>query len=139
MLVIIPCGSKKRNVRSKAKDLYIGTYFKACLDFAQSLYPDTNIRILSGKYGIVPLDKEIDPYEMRLGEKGSITLPEIMQQVREQNLLTASPVVIVAGSQYAQMAKKIWPHATSVLENAGGMGKQIQRLKQLTKKAVSNV
>lgn len=133
MLVIIPCGSKKLKTAAKAKDIYTGGYFKACLNFAKSIAPEADIRILSGKHGLLPLDKVIEPYEMRLGQRGSIQFADIKNQAVAQNLLNESNVIVAAGKDYAGIALALWPHANWVLRGAGGMGKQIQKLKIMTK------
>jgi hypothetical protein len=64
-IVLISCVSKKLPCMAKAKDLYISSLFKLSLEYAKSLNAD-EIYILSAKYGLLPLDKEIGPYEQTL-------------------------------------------------------------------------
>ena len=64
-IILISCVSKKLNKKARAKDLYISPLFKFNLRYAKSLKPN-KIFILSAKYGLVPLEKEIDPYNQTL-------------------------------------------------------------------------
>jgi cytoplasmic iron level regulating protein YaaA (DUF328/UPF0246 family) len=61
-IALIPCGSKKRDGKHPAKDLYIGTLFKKQLGHA--LTHSDKVFILSGKYGLLPLDAEIETYNL---------------------------------------------------------------------------
>ena len=131
MLALIGCGNKKREIRIKASDMYIGTYFRYCLKYARTLCPDENIRIISAKYGLLPLDRLIDPYDMKLGAIGSISAAGLYQQAREQKLISADPVIIICGSKYQKIASTIWQQNYWVLENSGSMGFQIKKLKNL--------
>lgn len=54
-IVLISCVSKKRNVKSKAKDLYKGPLFTNSLAYGQALKPD-KIYILSAKHHLLNLE-----------------------------------------------------------------------------------
>jgi hypothetical protein len=71
-VIIIPCGFKKRTQTSRACDLYQGPYFKANLKWARSVAPDDLIFILSAKHGLVTLFRELEPYDLKMGESGSV-------------------------------------------------------------------
>lgn len=65
-IVLISCTSRKRLVRSKAKDMYDKSpVFRKSLEYAELLRPD-KIYILSAKHGLLDLEKEIDPYNETL-------------------------------------------------------------------------
>ena len=65
-IVLISCASKKRTVRSKAKEMYDKSpLFRKSLEYAGLLKPD-KIYILSAKHGLLGLEKEIDPYDETL-------------------------------------------------------------------------
>jgi len=65
-IVLISCTSKKRPVKSKAKDLYDPSpLFRKCFKYAELLKPD-KIFILSAKYGLLDLEKKIEPYDVTL-------------------------------------------------------------------------
>lgn len=64
-IVLIACAAKKVAHRARAADLYISPLFVANLRYARSLKPDA-IYILSAKYGLLPLDREVEPYDLSL-------------------------------------------------------------------------
>ncbi len=64
-IVLISCVSQKLPQRAKVKDLYISTLFKFNLKYAEKLKPD-DIFVLSAKHGLLPLEKEIEPYNETL-------------------------------------------------------------------------
>ena len=64
-IIIISCISKKLPHKAKAKDLYISALFKLSFQYAKSLNVN-DIYILSAKYGLLPLDQEVEPYEQTL-------------------------------------------------------------------------
>lgn len=132
-LVIIPCGAAKRDTPQPAGDLYVGSYFKACKNYALSVTDPSRVLILSAKHGLVPLPKVLAPYDTTFGQPGCITQPQIAQQARDMGLLNEPSVYIAAGKRYAAMVRPIWPHAINVLEGTTGMGYQIQRLNLLAK------
>ena len=65
LIVLISCVSKKQNHSTPAQNLYISPLFKMSLKYAEKLKPD-KIFILSAKYHLLPLDKEIEPYDVTL-------------------------------------------------------------------------
>ena len=64
-IVLISCGSKKMNKRTKAKDMYQSPLFKHSLEYALKLNPD-KIFILSALYGLLDLETEIEPYDVTI-------------------------------------------------------------------------
>ena len=69
-IALISCVSKKLHCKSKAKDLYVSCLFKYNLKYARSLNPD-KILIISAKYGMVDLEREIEPYDKTLNNMTS--------------------------------------------------------------------
>lgn len=61
---LVSCGSRKRSLPSKGRDLYLGPLFRlTVLLFEQKGIP---WRILSAKYGVVGPDQEVHPYDLTL-------------------------------------------------------------------------
>ena len=94
-IVLIPCVREKLNHKAKAQDLYIGPLFKKLLKYAKSLKPD-KIFILSGKYGLLKLDEEIEPYDKNLNE---CSLDEI-KAWSEEVLCKLSEVADLNGDEF---------------------------------------
>ena len=65
-IVIISCGERKREGKHKAKDLYVGVCFKKRFELVNSLKNIDEILILSGKYGLLKLNDEIEYYNQKL-------------------------------------------------------------------------
>jgi len=124
-LVIIPCGSLKANHPAAAGDLYIGHYHRSCRRAADALTPPGRILVLSALHGLLRLDEVIaPPYELRVGEPGSVTAAQLRAQGRQLSVDRERTVIVLAGRAYTEAARAIWPDALTPLADAGGMGHQ---------------
>lgn len=130
-LVLIPCGNRKSPKRQPAYALYQGGYFKICLRYALSITTKDKVFIVSAKHGLLGLYDEVDPYNLLMGQPGSITADKVREQAIARDIVNEPEVVIVAGSKYAEIAKAVWPHGNWILEGKGGMGYQQQYLTRL--------
>ena len=133
-IVLISCVSKKLTHRAKAKDLYISTLFKLNLKYAEKLNPD-DIFILSAKYGLLPLDREIEPYEQTLNNMRSNEIRQWAHLVLEK-LNSVCPIdetefIFLAGDKYRKYLLPHMRHCQSPL-NGLRIGEQLQKLKELT-------
>lgn len=130
-LVIIPCGGLKQPVGWKgyAHDLYIGTYFRGCLRAALALTPSDCVLILSGRYGLLKLRDEVEPYEQRIDEPGAVTPVKVAAQAFTYGLIREPRVIGLVGRPYAGHIRDCWTHAEFPLEGVGGIGKQLAYLK----------
>lgn len=133
-LVITPCGATKLNQPAPAYQLYLGPYFKANLRYAHSIASPSHIFILSGRYGLVPHDAVIAPYEQIMDGPGSITQAELVQQKARHPLLAGwdGPVVGLGGRRYVSRVLALWPQAATPLAGVGGIGRQMRWLKEHT-------
>lgn len=130
-LVIVPCGAQKAATARPAGELYTSGYHRLALRAAHTLAAPENIRIISAKHGLLPLDKVIDPYDLRLGQPGSITVDHLEAQADEQGLLGHPDVTVLAGRDYTRLVLATWPHARTPLAGARGIGDHQHRLAQL--------
>ena len=64
-IVLISCVKRKADHAAKARDLYISSWFRLAIRYAESLQPD-QVLILSAKYGLLALDAVVEPYEKTL-------------------------------------------------------------------------
>jgi len=133
-IVLIACVSKKVPHRAKAKDLYDSTLFNLNLKYAQKLAPAA-IYILSAKYGLVPLEEEIDPYEQTLNNMPARDIKawaqRVLGQLRAVTSIDDTEFIFLAGNNYR---KHLLPHLNHYQLPLEGLriGEQLQRLKQLT-------
>lgn len=132
-IVLISCVSKKLHHKSKAQDLYVSPLFQKNLRYAKSLNPD-KIFILSAEYGLLDLNREIEPYDKTLNKMSSNEIKEwansVLNQLQKVSNLSKDEFVFLAGNNYR---KFLLPHIkTYKIPMLGfGIGKQ---LKWLTEK-----
>jgi hypothetical protein len=129
-IVLISCVSKKLETKSKAKDLYVSPLFKKNLKYATSINPD-EIFILSAKYGLVGLNKEIEPYDMTLNKMRTNEIKKwakvVLNQLNSLTDLKTDEFIFLAGNNYR---KYLIPHITNykVPMESLPIGKQLQWL-----------
>jgi hypothetical protein len=129
-IVLISCASKKAHHKVKAEDLYISPLFTGNLRYARSLKPDS-IFILSAKYGLLELDKEVGPYNTTLKDMPSAQVKawadKVVKQLKTQADLQSDHFIILAGEKYR---KYLVPYLSSYEVPLQGMliGKQLQYL-----------
>ncbi|KKH45978.1 DUF6884 domain-containing protein [Methanosarcina sp. 1.H.A.2.2] len=135
-IALISCVSKKLPCASKAKDLYVSSLFKYNLKYAKSLNPD-KIFILSAKYGLVDLEREIEPYDKTLNNMTSEEIRKwadcVIDQIKKEVDLEEDEFIFLAGEKYR---KYLLPHISNYQIPLEGLriGEQLQYLK----KRVSN-
>lgn len=127
-LVVVPCGATKASVPAPAGQFYRGTYHRLGLKAAAKLTGPESIRILSARHGLLPLHHVVDPYNLRLGDPGSVTATELHDQAADQNLLDRPDVILFGGRDYVGLARQVWPRALTPLAGTRGIGEQQQRL-----------
>ncbi|MFG3415833.1 DUF6884 domain-containing protein [Streptomyces althioticus] len=131
-LVIIPCGSAKLDHKAPAGELYVGPYHRSCRDAADALTAEGGtVLILSARYGLVTLDQEIEPYDLRMGQLGSVTVEQLREQARDLGADAAENVIILGGEAYTNAALQVWPQAATPLAGLSGMGYQRQYLAEV--------
>jgi hypothetical protein len=131
-IVLISCVSKKLPYKAKAKELYVSTLFKYNLEYARSLSPD-KIFVLSAKYGLVDLERKIEPYHKTLNnmppEKIRKWTDCVINQMKKEADLKEDEFVFLAGEKYR---KYLLPHISNYLIPLEGLkiGEQLQFLKK---------
>src|SRR5262245_25278639 len=124
MMVIVACGAKKLDRAARARDLYLGSYFRACLAYALAIAPAKDIFVLSAKYGLIGINDQIEPYDLKMGEPGSVTVSALSDQAGFAGLFDEE-VTVLGGKSYVRVCRKVWPKAKAPLEKLGGLFKQI--------------
>lgn len=130
-VVLISCVSKKLPYKAKAKDLYVSTLFKYNLKCAKSLNPD-KIFVLSAKYGLVYLEREIEPYDKTLNKMSSKEIRKwadcVIAQIKKEADPKEDEFIFLAGEKYR---KYLLPHISNYQIPLEGLkiGEQLQYLK----------
>ena len=134
-IILISCVSKKREYKTKAKDLYQSTLFKYALKYAQKLNPD-KIYILSALHGLLELDDEINPYNKTLNKMKKIEKQQwsnkVLNQLKQKNLdLVNDEFIILAGKNYREYLVNEIKNYKIPMEGLG-IGEQLSFLKKNT-------
>lgn len=122
-LVVIACSKGKLERPAPAEQLYTGSLFVLALAAARSFVDDTRIRVLSARYGFVPLDRELAPYDQRWWATGR--MPSLLRkQAVAQNIAGAKSVLSLCPGEYWLRVQQIWPHAVDGFAGCRGIGEQ---------------
>lgn len=113
-IVLISCVSKKLPYKAKAKDLYVSTLFKYNLKYAKSFNP-YKILILSAKYGLVDLEKEIEPYDKNLNKMLSKDIRKwaacVIDQIKKEADPKKDEFIFFT---YGKYNKRLQPHILTI-------------------------
>jgi hypothetical protein len=107
MICIISCGQIKLNRPAKASDLYIGRLFKSALKFARRNFDENAIFIISAKYGLIPTNKIIAPYDNVIGKNELITIEMVIAQAELLGILNQE-IMVIGGKKYYDFIKKVF-------------------------------
>ena len=66
-----PCGSRKLDRPAPAGEMYVGSYDRACARAAAAR--GGRVLIISAKHGLLDPATVIEPYDLRMGQPGSVT------------------------------------------------------------------
>jgi len=130
MIVVIPCGGSKRDHPCPAGEMYVGGYHLLCQRYALTLVDRSHLYILSAKYGLLGYWETIEPYDLRMGKPGSVTVPLVLEQARLLGVEGEKEVVGLGGADYVKIMRHVWPHVRTPLDGVGGIGKHMAWLKR---------
>jgi hypothetical protein len=134
-IVLIACSKSKKIKSSPAKNLYTSTLFKYSFQYASLLQPD-EIFILSAKYGLLELDRIIDPYEITLGEfsvdKRKHWANIVIAELAKVADLRFDNFILLAGINYCQYLLPYLENYSRPMEGLS-IGRQLQYLKKAVK------
>lgn len=132
-VALIACGKTKAATARPAGELYQGDLFQKSLRYAQDVVGADAVFVLSAKYGLVPIDAVIAPYEKTLNglpaREVRAWADRVLDQLREVADLDRDRFTVLAGANYRK-------HLVGSLSNyevpmEGLMfGQQLQFLKQ---------
>lgn len=118
-IVLIACAATKADHPAPAKDLYISPLFKKSLQYAYDLKPDA-IYILSAKHYLVPLDKELAPYNVTLLDFSADEVKQwssiVAQQLSKKYDLKQDQFIFLAGEKYRKYLEPYMAHTVEPLK-----------------------
>lgn len=130
IVVIIPCGAEKVDAPAAARDLYVGNMFATALRTAQSdaFGLDPIVYVLSAKHGLLRLDDEVAPYDVKMGGDGSVDPATVCMQAAELDIDEADEVYTLLPRAYYEVADRalrpLGVYAQDVYEACPGIGYQ---------------
>ena len=132
-VVFISCVSQKRDYRTRAENMYTSTLFTKSLQYAKEILRPDKIFILSAKYGLLPLDKEIDPYNLTLNDMSSREREKwaatVLQQLKPVCDITNTKFIFLAGKNYYENLIAFLPSQNCEIKMDGlPIGKRLQWL-----------
>ncbi|GLW58206.1 DUF6884 domain-containing protein [Kitasatospora phosalacinea] len=132
--VVVACGSRKAAPTPGAStvpagDLYTGSYHRALRRTAEVLTDHWGtVYILSAQAGLVPTDRLLAPYDLRITDPRAVTGEQLRHQADAFDLEHAD-VIFLGGGKYAHALAAAVPHRAMPLASTRGMGEQLQLLK----------
>lgn len=132
--VFVPCGKRKVNHKTEARDMYIGSYFKECYNTANLIYPENHIYILSAKYGVLKATDLIEPYDVTFKDMNKKEKEEYKRRINEQlkNMFSKDiQLISFLPKKYNEFIEDYFINKISIFKGINGMGNQKHILKEL--------
>lgn len=121
-IALISCSKKKKNKPAPAYKLYNSNLFRKHLEYARAINADL-ILILSAKYGLLPKDKIIEPYDKNLNQMNRDEIKKwsdnIVARLKNIANLEKDYFIILAGKNYR---KHITPYLSNYEVPLEGLG-----------------
>lgn len=115
-VIVLACGARKAPQASPAIELYTGPYFAAMRRFAARFgLPQF---ILSAKHGLVPADRVLEPYDVRLRDRLAVEDWFVRFQARELGVLER-PCILLGGSDYVTLLRRAGARVVGMTDIAG--------------------
>ncbi|MFD3970133.1 DUF6884 domain-containing protein [Streptomyces cyaneofuscatus] len=124
-VVIISSGDEKKPIPEgqrhgwPAGELYISKYHRSLRRAADALTHHDLIFILSAFHGLVPLDRDLHPYDVTLNDERAVTEKTMAGHTGAAGLFDPD-VIFLGGKDYADLICPSVPHLLAPL--SGGMG-----------------
>lgn len=135
--IVVPCGAAKLDLAAPARVLYTGSAFQHALRAAEGeaaaterdLGVETEVLILSALHGLVRLDQVLEPYNVKMGDPGSITVDALAVQVPQIGMAYGDEVYAMLPKAYrdrltAAAYQAAFINVQDVYEAAPGIGYQ---------------
>jgi hypothetical protein len=151
-IVLLSCTKSKLDQKAPAQELYSPSpTFQKTLAYGKSLKPDA-MYILSAKHHLVPLNKELAPYDLTLKEMPKEEKEkwgeEVMRQMKAKNIdPNKTKFIFLTGTEYQKPLLKYIPESNietplegkRMGERMKWLNTQINKLNEIFKKLKSMI
>ena len=122
-IVVVPCGAGKLDHAAPAGQLYTSQHFALTLKAARKLAEDQGARvfILSALHGLLDPATVVEPYDVKMGDRGCITPAALADQLAAINPTTITTLLPKA---YRLALVRAGAIVTDLYANAPGIGYQ---------------
>lgn len=144
---VVPCSWRKLDRPARVEELYRGPLFRSALLAAQALKRDgavDRVLVLSARHGLVSLDRVLAPYDLKMGDPGSVEPACLRRQLLELERATGAAVVelvpllpraydeaLRAGAELAVRTGQLCAVLPNPLTGSAGLLEQRGRLRRL--------
>ncbi len=145
-VVLIACCKEKSGEAMPVSEMYKSPLFRAQLEYARGLNPDL-ILVMSAQYGVMPLDRVIEPYNVTLKERGAAGRREWAKDAYDEIVKRVNPkgseFIFLAGKEYKDGIIKLLakhPQAIITVPYEGlGIGAQQVDLKRRNAETIAEI
>lgn len=130
MIVVIPCGVSKADRPAPAMNFYTGALFRGALAYARSVCSTDRIYVLSARYGLVPIDRVLNPYDRKLTGVAEDDVRRVSFQAQDLEILD-EPVLSLCSGPYRGLLRQVFEKVVDPFEGQRDMrvGKRLQAMK----------
>lgn len=143
---VIPCGAAKLDQPAPAGRLYTGQHFTHALTSVAALADQdraaglaARILVLSARHGLIGLDEIVAPYDLRLGEPGSVSTSTLTEQALAHGIDWGSQVYGFLPRPYLahldEALRTLDVYIQDVYEATAGIGEQRHVLSNVARPA----
>lgn len=123
MNIFLSCTKEKAKQRCKAREMYMpSSLFAKSYTYAKSLNPD-KMYILSAKHHLLPLSREISPYNQTLNNAGveerKEWAEEVYKQMKKVGIDFDAKTYFFCGENYLEFLKDYFPNHKSMYAGKG--------------------
>ncbi|MDQ0847773.1 DUF6884 domain-containing protein [Streptomyces sp. V1I6] len=133
-VVVVPCSAAKlaTTIPVPVADLYVGPFHRLCRRAAHAIAGSAGtVLVLSAAHGFVTLDQPLAPYELRMGEPGSVRPDQLRDQAGRLGLHHVAELVALGGRAYVDAVAAVRPDVLRPLDGCRGIGQQRARLTRI--------
>lgn len=116
---LISCCKVKQNKRCKAKDMYVSPWFKKGMEYLS--YRCDKIYIMSARYGLLPTESIITPYNQTLlkmnKKERKLWSKNLLEDIKRECDIKNDTFIIVARGKYTEYICQKLVHFENVFDN----------------------